>query len=82
VARMINFHPSRVAACALLTVGYRPPDSGLADFIKYPGQTTKIVGYETFAYMRFFIQPEAAEVIEKNVSYSAGFLHAVFKPSA
>ncbi|KAJ7691156.1 alpha/beta-hydrolase [Mycena rosella] len=67
VARIVNHHPSRVAACAFLAVGYTAPDSAHKDAIAKPGLMPQLVGYDNFAYVRFFVQPDAAEIIEKNI---------------
>ncbi|KAJ7651853.1 alpha/beta-hydrolase [Mycena rosella] len=67
VSRLINLHPNRVSACAFVTVGYGAPNPAAKAVITQPGMMTKMVGYETFAYMRFFCQPDAAEIIEKNI---------------
>ncbi|KAJ6566524.1 alpha/beta-hydrolase [Mycena capillaripes] len=68
VSRMINHHPSRVAACGFVTVGYSAPSTVYREvFTQPPGLMTQRVGYENFAYMRFFVQPDAAEIIEKNL---------------
>ncbi|KAJ7474241.1 alpha/beta-hydrolase [Mycena latifolia] len=68
VSRMINHHPSRIAACAFVTVGYSAPSSVYKEILTQPpGLMTQRVGYENFAYMRFFSQPDAADIIEKNI---------------
>ncbi|KAJ7474282.1 alpha/beta-hydrolase [Mycena latifolia] len=66
VARLVNHHPSRVAACAFLAVGYSAPDAGYRDAVTQ-GSMTQLTGYDNFAYRRFFVQPDAAEIIEKNI---------------
>ncbi|KAJ7139222.1 alpha/beta-hydrolase [Mycena epipterygia] len=69
VSRLINHHPNRVSACAFLTVGYAPPAASYMAAINEPEQLKKLtmLEYDVFAYRRFFIQPDAAEIIEKNI---------------
>ncbi|KAJ7474255.1 alpha/beta-hydrolase [Mycena latifolia] len=74
VARLVNHHPSRVAACAFLAVGYAPPGSVYKDAVTQ-GSMTKLIGYDNFAYIRFFIQTDAAEIIEKNIDSFLALLY-------
>ncbi|KAJ7459362.1 alpha/beta-hydrolase [Mycena latifolia] len=67
VSSLVTRHPARVAACAYVTVGYSPPTGGYKDAILQPGLMTQRTGYENFAYMRFFVQPDAAALIERNI---------------
>ncbi|KAJ7625196.1 alpha/beta-hydrolase [Mycena rosella] len=69
VSRIVNSHSSRVAACAFLAAGYMAPDPSYKNAVMQPEASLlkQMVGYDNFAYMRFFIQPNAAEIIEKNI---------------
>ncbi|KAJ7671854.1 alpha/beta-hydrolase [Mycena rosella] len=67
VARLVNYHPGRVSACAFLGVGYGPPGSAYKDTIMHPELIAQVTGYDNFAYVRFFAEPDAAEIIEKNI---------------
>ncbi|KAJ7637854.1 Alpha/Beta hydrolase protein [Mycena rosella] len=66
VSRLLNSHSSRVAACAFVGLGYLAPDSSYRYAVTHPEFTIQMVGYDNTAYVRFFIQPDAAEIIEKN----------------
>ncbi|KAJ7243077.1 alpha/beta-hydrolase [Mycena rebaudengoi] len=66
VSRLLNYFPSRVAACGFLNVGYSPPNTVYADLIKQLEVVAQMVGYDVGAYMRFFIHPDAPGLIEKN----------------
>ncbi|KAJ6614936.1 alpha/beta-hydrolase [Mycena sp. CBHHK59/15] len=66
VSRLLNYHPQRVVACAFFGIGYGPPDSEYADPIAKSQMIKKMVGYDVLAYMQFFIQPDAAPLLEKN----------------
>lgn len=69
VSRLINYHPQRVAACAFLGGGYSPPPPKGADLSSRYEMIKKAFGYDAFAYMRFFIQPDAPAIIEEHVSW-------------
>jgi hypothetical protein len=66
VSRFINHHPQRVFACAFFGVGYRSPSES-ADPIARSLQAKEMFGYDIIAYHRFFIQPDAPALMEKNV---------------
>ncbi|KAJ7637860.1 Alpha/Beta hydrolase protein, partial [Mycena rosella] len=66
VSRLINLHPYHVSACTFVTVGYGAPNPAAKAVITQPRMMTKMVAYKTFAYMHFFCQPDAAEIIDKN----------------
>ncbi|KAK7013827.1 Esterase/Lipase [Favolaschia claudopus] len=66
-SRLINYHPRRVSACVFLAGGYQPPLPEGQDRVSQHKATKAQLGYDAFAYMRFFIQPDAAKVIEKNI---------------
>ncbi|KAJ7914107.1 alpha/beta-hydrolase [Mycena leptocephala] len=67
VSRLINYHPQRVAACAFLGGGYSPPPTKGADLSSRYEMVKKAFGYDAFAYMRFFIQPDAPAIIEEHI---------------
>ncbi|KAJ7021644.1 alpha/beta-hydrolase [Mycena alexandri] len=67
VSRLVNHHPRRVSACGFLAVGYYPPVLPNADIITRSPEASKIFGYDVFAFMRFFTEPDAATVIEKHI---------------
>ncbi|KAJ7651846.1 alpha/beta-hydrolase [Mycena rosella] len=67
VSRILNSHSSHVAACAFVAVGYVAPDSSYRYAVTHPEFMTQMVGYDTTAYVRFFIQPDAPEILEKNI---------------
>ncbi|KAJ7177611.1 alpha/beta-hydrolase [Mycena filopes] len=78
VSRLINYYPQRVAACAFLAVGYNPPAAHNADLASRSHEIAKLIGYDAFAYMRFFIQPDAAAVIEEHMD---SFISLIFPES-
>jgi hypothetical protein len=67
VSRLINYHPERIAACSFLAGGYAPPLALGSDRISQHKQIKQAVGYDVWAYMRFFVQPDAAAIIEEHV---------------
>ncbi|KAF7349401.1 Epoxide hydrolase [Mycena sanguinolenta] len=66
VSRMLHYIPLRISAVALCDVGYRPAEPGV-NSISQKEALIKMIGYDAFAYQRFFIQPDAAAIIEKNI---------------
>jgi hypothetical protein len=68
VSRFINHHPQRVSACAFFGLGYfSPSESGPTDLVAKSLRAKEMLGYDIIAYQRFFIQPDAPALIEKNV---------------
>ncbi|KAF7333351.1 Esterase/Lipase [Mycena venus] len=67
VSRLINFHSQRVSACVFFAGSYAPPLPKGGDRISKHEEIKQRFGYDVFAYMRFFIQPDAAALIEKHV---------------
>jgi hypothetical protein len=68
VSRFINHHPQRVSAYAFFGLGYfSPSESGPTDLVAKSLQAKEMLGYDIIAYQRFFIQPDAPALIEKNV---------------
>jgi len=67
VSRLINYHPQRVAAYAFLGGGYSPPRAKGTDRNSQHEAIKKMFGYDAFAYMRFFIQPDAPAIIEEHI---------------
>ncbi|KAJ7716680.1 alpha/beta-hydrolase [Mycena olivaceomarginata] len=63
----------RISACAFFAVGYMPAESG--NTVSLHEQIKQVVGYDVFAYQRFFIQPDAAAVIEKNIDSFINLLY-------
>ncbi|KAJ7716229.1 alpha/beta-hydrolase [Mycena maculata] len=75
LSRLINHHPECVSACAFIGSGYGPPNAQGTDPISQSKDLEKIVGYDIVAYMRFFVQPDAAKVIEEHID---SFLDLVY----
>ncbi|KAJ7660228.1 Alpha/Beta hydrolase protein [Mycena polygramma] len=67
VSRLLNYHPQRVSAVAFIGTGYMPPVLEGADPITRAAEITQAFGCDVCAYMRFFVQPDAPEIIEKHV---------------
>jgi len=67
VSRLINFQPHRVSACAFFAGSYAPPLPKGGDRVSQHDEIKKKFGYDVFAYMRFFVQPDSAALIEKNI---------------
>ncbi|KAJ7722821.1 alpha/beta-hydrolase [Mycena metata] len=78
VSRLISHHPQRVSACAFLAVGYGPPVLPNMDPITRSPEIAQAIGYDVLAYMRFFIQPDAAAVIEEHID---SFISLMFPES-
>lgn len=68
-SRLINYHPQRVAACAFLAGGYSPPVAKGTDRTSRFEAMKKMYGFDAFAYMRFFVEPDAPKIIEEHVSW-------------
>ncbi|KAJ6562286.1 alpha/beta-hydrolase [Mycena capillaripes] len=66
ISRFINHHAERVSACAFFAVGYRSPSES-ADAISRSAQLKEVLGSDIIAYQRFFVHPDAAAIIEKNI---------------
>ncbi|KAJ6506191.1 alpha/beta-hydrolase [Mycena vitilis] len=75
VSCLLHYHSQRVSAVAFLAVGYLPPSAAGADPISAHAQITAAFGYDVFAYMRFFVQPDAATIIEKNMDSFISLLY-------
>ncbi|KAJ7087043.1 alpha/beta-hydrolase [Mycena crocata] len=68
VSRMLDYHPHRISACAFLAVGYMPPQPQEgANLVSRSHALKERVGYDVLAYQRFFIQPDAAAIIENHL---------------
>ncbi|KAJ6506192.1 alpha/beta-hydrolase [Mycena vitilis] len=67
VSCLLHYHSQRVSAVAFLAMGYLPPQVAGAAPISAYAQIKAAFGYDVFAYMRFFVQPDAATLIEKNL---------------
>ncbi|KAJ7673692.1 alpha/beta-hydrolase, partial [Mycena polygramma] len=75
VSRLTNYHPHRVSACAFTAIGYSAPFAAGTDPISAHAQITKAIGYDAFAYMRFFVQPDAVKLIETNIDSFISLLY-------
>ncbi|KAF8211157.1 alpha/beta-hydrolase [Mycena galopus ATCC 62051] len=65
VSRMLHYCPQRISAVAFANVGYIPADGALN--VTEGDEIKAMIGYDVFAYVRFFVQPDAAALIEKNI---------------
>ncbi|KAJ6583497.1 alpha/beta-hydrolase [Mycena vulgaris] len=65
VSRLINYHPK----------AYAPPVPPGANRISTGGEIKQKFGYDIFACMRFFVQPDAPAVIEKNLDSFISLLY-------
>ncbi|KAJ6493065.1 alpha/beta-hydrolase [Mycena sanguinolenta] len=63
VFRMLHYIPQLISAVAFCDVGYVPAEPG-ENFLSQSEALKKMLGYDPFAYQRFFIQPGAAAIIE------------------
>nr|GAT59124.1 predicted protein [Mycena chlorophos] len=63
VSRLINYHSDRLLAAAVLAVGYFPPQAVGTDITL---ALKEKLGYDAFAYQRFFVEPDAHLLMEKN----------------
>ncbi|KAJ6493064.1 alpha/beta-hydrolase [Mycena sanguinolenta] len=80
VSRMLHYIPQRISAVAFCDIGYRPAEAGV-NSISQSEALKKMIGYDAFAYQRFFIQPDAAAIIEKNIDSFISILYPE-KPEA
>ncbi|KAJ6562352.1 alpha/beta-hydrolase [Mycena capillaripes] len=65
VSRFINHQAQRVSACAFFSVGYCSPSE----------QLKELFASDIFAYQRFFVQPDASALIEKNIDSFINLLY-------
>ncbi|KAK7031680.1 Esterase/Lipase [Favolaschia claudopus] len=75
VSRLINYYPQRVSACVFLGGGYMASYAEGSHFLAHSAMTIEKFGYDAYAYMRFFVRPDAAEIIEKNIDAFIGLTH-------
>ncbi|KAJ7310694.1 alpha/beta-hydrolase [Mycena albidolilacea] len=73
VSRFLHYFPQRISACAFFAVGYLAAEG--VNTMSLHEQIKQMVGYDALAYQRFFIQPDAAAVIEKNID---SFIHLIY----
>ncbi|KAJ7642024.1 alpha/beta-hydrolase [Roridomyces roridus] len=66
-SRLINYHPARVTACAFLAGGYNPPSKKSGHQAARHEAVKKTFGFDAFAYMRFFVEPDAAQILESHI---------------
>ncbi|KAJ7889455.1 alpha/beta-hydrolase [Mycena olivaceomarginata] len=74
VSRMLHYCPHRVSACAFFAVGYKPAE-GDVNLITRTEQIKNVVGYDLLAYQRFFVQPDAPALIERNIDSFINLLY-------
>ncbi|KAK7019136.1 epoxide hydrolase [Favolaschia claudopus] len=74
VSRMLHYCPQRISAVALLGSGYMPADWSLNP-IRQPEVIIQFFGYDVVAYQRFFVHPDAPEIIQKHLD---SFISLVF----
>ncbi|KAJ7249071.1 Alpha/Beta hydrolase protein, partial [Mycena haematopus] len=74
VSRMLQYIPQRISAVALCSVGYIPADGAL-NLITDSEVIKGMIGYDVFAYQRFFVQPDAPTIIEKNIDSFLSLLY-------
>ncbi|KAF7358407.1 Epoxide hydrolase [Mycena venus] len=66
MSRMLHYCSHRVSACAFFAVGYIPAE-GAVNLITWTEQIKNAFGYDLFAYQRFFVEPDAPALIERNI---------------
>ncbi|KAK7028516.1 epoxide hydrolase [Favolaschia claudopus] len=74
VSCILHYFPQRVSAVAFLAVGYRPAD-GAVNPITQPEFFRNTLGVDLLAYQRFFVEPDAAAIIEKNIDSFINLLY-------
>ncbi|KAJ7310693.1 alpha/beta-hydrolase [Mycena albidolilacea] len=73
LSRMLHYVPQRISACAFFALGYMPAEG--VNTLPLHGQIAQMVGYDVFAYQRFFLAPDAAVLIEKNIDSFINLLY-------
>jgi len=63
VSRLANYHPERLLGCVFFDIGYIPP---APYFRQKLVEVQESIGYDNLAYQRYFVEPEAHVLIEKN----------------
>ncbi|KAJ7845149.1 alpha/beta-hydrolase [Mycena olivaceomarginata] len=76
VSRMLHYIPQRISACAFFALGYLPAEG--INMFPLHGEMAQMVGYDVLAYQRFFLAPDAAALIEKNVSSYHSFISLLY----
>ena len=69
MSRLANYFPERFVKFAFLGVAYQAP-SGRFDVDKINEITKEHIGYEIFGYWHFFNDPDAADMMNRDVSNS------------
>ncbi|KAJ7716679.1 alpha/beta-hydrolase [Mycena olivaceomarginata] len=64
----------RISACAFFVLGYLAAEG--VNTLPLHGQIAQMVGYDVLAYQRFFLAPDAAALIEKNIDSFISLLYA------
>jgi len=75
-ARFAQFHPTRVKALILASVGYIPPSNEPFDPDAINALVSPHSGYEHFGYIKFTSRPDAAQVIEDHIGSFLSLLFA------
>lgn len=72
LSRLANWHPERFLLYVFIDIGYSPPDMALNyETVRNINKHAKAtVGFEVFGYFMFFDEPDAAELLNKNVRKS------------
>jgi soluble epoxide hydrolase / lipid-phosphate phosphatase len=65
-SRLWSFYPDRLLAAAFLALQYVEPKPEM-DVSKVNAATKASLGYELGGYWLFFSEPDAAELMERNV---------------
>lgn len=68
LSRLVNYFPERFLKLAFLDVGYVAPSDDTFDLDAFNETMEKTIGYPAFAYWNFFTAPDAAELMDRNVS--------------
>nr|GAT53656.1 alpha/beta-hydrolase [Mycena chlorophos] len=71
VSRLLNYHSDRIIGAAVLAVCYLPPIPVGTDMTLVLKEK---LGYDVYAYQRFFVEPGAHLLIEKNVGLQSKVL--------
>ena len=69
LSSLLHYYQDRFSACAWLAVSYIPPNPEPYDWEKALAHRRSVAGNDVIGYQKFFCEPDAAALCEKNVSF-------------
>ena len=69
LSSLVHYYQDRFSACAWLAVSYIPPTPEPYDSETALAHRRSVAGNDVIGYQKFFCEPDAAVICEKNVSF-------------